>query len=175
MIVTGIFFAGFFFHNIEDKLKEMSKKTCLIISFLCFCIVLTMTCWGISARLQGAAIAKETTFQIYSIAAIGCLMVYLFALVVEHNCIGKLFSYVGKHSFSVMLLNYLAFQVVNYIYCIYYHIPLSTIANHAIMGYNSFGWFLLYTISGTAIPVFSSICYRNIKNRIEELWTSSFA
>lgn len=164
IIITGILWFGFYFRGkIEGKIIQISITTRIFVLLFCFISICIFTLLGISARLQGPAINNECISQIFIVAVLGCLMAYFVSSVLCGTYLGVILSVIGRHSFSIMLLNYLCFNVINCVQCMYYHYPIYTMANHAIIPYESPIWFLLYIIAGTAIPVLISICYKKVK------------
>ena len=171
-IITGVLWLGFYFRReMEETINQISFIIRILLLLFCFISICIFTIWGISARLQAPAINNECISQILIIAVLGCLMVFLMSNVLRGTYLGFIFSVIGKHSFSIMLLNYLCFNVVNLIQCIYYHYPFYTIAQHAIIPYKSPIWFFLYILAGTAIPTLVSICYEDVKSKVM-LWIS---
>lgn len=164
MIVCGIFLEGLVFKDlIEEQLVDI-KQWQWIFVVLCLGLILwNCTTHGIFGRLQPANINEENTFVILLIGFAGSLMVYGMSKVIDGSFFGKLIAMAGNHSFSIMLLHFLAFKVVNLIQCWWYDLPMATIAQFPTMFYDSFGWFMAYVIIGTSLPVMVSIGYQTMK------------
>lgn len=164
MIVCGIFLEGRIFKDmIEERLADTKRWQWALVSLVLGLIIWMCTTHGIFGRLQPAHINKENTFAILLIGFAGSMMVYGLSKVIDGSFFGKLIAMVGDHSFSIMLLHFLAFKVVNLIQCWWYDLPMATIAQFPTMYYDSFGWFMAYVIIGTSLPVMVSIGYQTMK------------
>lgn len=99
---------------------------------------------------------RESVAMILLIALIGCGMIYALAKVLDMTSAGRIMAVVGNYSFSIMLLHFLAFKVVNFIQCLVSGLSYVSISDFPVMKYNNPLWFLLYVLFGVALPIIAS-------------------
>lgn len=137
IITSGIFLEGWIFKNIiEDKLPKLSKGIFLTIAVLLGIILYGFMKIGLLAHLQPGNINNESSVVILVIAFIGSIMVYCFSKSLVDSIFSKPIMLCGDHSFSIMLLHFLSFKLINY--CSMYSLWLS------IYPYRRFSSYPLY-------------------------------
>lgn len=165
MITCGIFLEGRVFEDlIEDRLTIIKRWQWSVVSLTLGVIIWMCTTNGIMGRLQPAHINEENTFVILLIGLAGSLMVYGLSKVIDGSSFGNIIAMAGNHSFSIMLLHFLAFKMVNLMQCCWYGLPMTEIASFPTMKYDSFWWFLAYLLVGTTIPVLTAKGYQSVKH-----------
>lgn len=156
MIVVGIYYMGWLFSQYEGKLPQLNKVIWGGISMLFLGLLYFLTDLGFYGRLQAANINKESVAMILLIALIGCGMIYALAKVLDMTSVGRIMAVVGNYSFSIMLLHFLAFKVVNFIQCLVGGISYDSISEFPFIKYDNPLWFLLYVLVGVALPIMAS-------------------
>lgn len=151
MIVTGVFFEGYLFSKLVPKLSMWNKNVIIFISL--FVLMLILTQYGIYGRLQPDNIKGENPISILFIGVIGSIMVYSLAKIVEKFKIGQWIAICGEYSFSIMLLHFLGFKLVNLFQCLFYGYPLEKIADFPFISFDADVWMCFYVLLGIIIPI----------------------
>ena len=167
MIVTGIYYIGWLFHQKESLIHINKRWIWLIIALILFAAIYIVTDYGLYARLQPANIRKENILAILLIAAMGCLMIYAISKVISGTILARILAILGDYSFSIMLLHFLCFKLVNFLYCIVYNLPFTDISLFPKIKYESFVWFWIYLLIGLFGPVILSKIYSLCKEKLE--------
>lgn len=74
---------------------------------------------------------------------------------------------IGRSTYNIMVLHFLAFKIVACIIVNYYKLPKLCIAAFPNLYGNKAGWWLLYTIVGIIIPVIFSLCLNKVKEHFK--------
>lgn len=164
IITSGIFLEGWIFKNIiEDKLPKLSKGIFLTIAVLLGIILYGFMKIGLLAHLQPGNINNESSVVILVIAFIGSIMVYCFSKSLVDSIFSKPIMLCGDHSFSIMLLHFLSFKLINYVQCIVYGYQFTHIADFPVIRYTDISWFWGYVISGSMLPLIMVYIYSKTK------------
>lgn len=164
MIMCGVFLEERIFkHLIEQRLSRVNERQWALVAFVIGIILWVCTENNIMGRLQADCINKENPAIVMLIAFAGCLMVYGLSKILDGTLIGRMIAIVGNHSFSIMLLNYLAFKAGNLVYCLVYDLPMSEISKSATIEYKGLGWFFIFVFLGTVLPIVAAIGYEKLK------------
>ena len=166
LIITGIYYMGWLFHQIKEKLPKWKVKFWAVIAVVLGLVLYAYTKMGFYGRLQPASINQESILSIMLVAMTGCAFVYAMAMVISDTQLGRIIAMIGDYSFSIMLLHFLSFKVVNFAYCGFYHLPFQQIASFPTMKYNNPLWFLFYLLAGVFIPILMSKTYHTCKKRL---------
>ena len=172
MIVVGIYYMGWLFSQYEGKLPQLNKVIWGGISMLFLGLLYFMTDFGFYGRLQPASINKESVVMLLLIALIGCGMIYALAKVLDMTLVGRIMAIVGDYSFSIMLLHFLSFKLINWIQCLVYDFPFDTISDFPFIKYDNILWFLLYVVAGTSLPIVASLSYHTLTERVRSRYRS---
>lgn len=170
LIITGIYYMGWVFHKYEAVVfnKRVYNRivTWILLMLITGGLLVILTQVGIYGRLQPANINNESVASIMSIAMLGCGFVYSLAKVISDTQLGKIIAMIGDYSFSIMLLHFLSFKVVNFAYCGFQQLPFQQIASFPTIQYENNYWFIIYLMAGVFIPVFLSKSYHLCKIRL---------
>ncbi len=167
-IVTGIFFWGYSFRFIERQVQQVCLRTIWmqVLTFVLLGgIVVLLAYAGILGKLQPDEINMENPFAILAVAGIGSLMVYAFSLLVNTNWIGKVFQLLGDYSFSIMMLHFLCFRVVNLMLCWIYGLPVSNMASFPTIPHNV-GWTVVFVVISIGLSVGIGMMFERTKGFI---------
>ena len=151
MIISGIFFEGYLFGKLLPRILIKVKNAVLFVLFVV--LILLLTQWGVYGRLQPDRINEENPLLVLFIGMAGAIMVYLLAKMLENYKMGKWIAICGEYSFSIMLLHFLSFKLVNLFQCWFYGYPLRKIADFPFISFDVSAWMIFYVLSGTIIPI----------------------
>ena len=133
---------------------------------MCIVILLYLTHEKIYGRLQPGYISKENPFIIISIGSMGVYMIFVLSkIIMSIKLLKKTITIVGNHTFSIMLLHFVVFKLVNLLQCLSYSQPLEKISCFPIIK-TSLHWTFLYIVSGIVVPIFISNLYGRFKYHI---------
>lgn len=134
-----------------------------LIFIMCIIFLLYLTHAKIYGRLQPGNISKENPFVIILIATMGIYMIFVLSKIIMHiRLLKRTIAIVGNYTFSIMLLHFVAFKIVNLLQCISYGQPIEQISCFPIIK-TSLHWTFLYLISGIVIPILLSNLYSRLK------------
>lgn len=170
MIIAGIYYMGWLFHRCEPKLTKHKDLALWIVSSVCFFLVLyVLTFYGCYGRLQPNNINNEYTMAILLVAFVGCGGVYSLSVVISRSYLSSFFALMGEYSFSIMLLHFLCFKIVNCLYCLVNGVPFDSISSFPTIRYEHAIWFCVYLLTGTLAPVSLSRLYHKCKDALVSL------
>lgn len=89
-------------------------------------------------------------------------MVYCLSHLISGSKIESWIAICGDYSFSIMLLHFLAFKVVNLLQCLMYDYPLERIGEFPCISYSSAKWMWVYILVGCTLPIALSKLYKMI-------------
>lgn len=155
---------GFKFRTIEKKIA--SEFVCLLMSVISVLVISLSVKWEVFARLQPALMRDENPFAIILIASIGSIGVYCISILLSrHKFLKSLFAIIGEHSFSIMLLHFASFKIVNFLICMIEGYDIQRISDFPCV-ITTGGWWIIYAIVGVFTPIVLSYSYRVVKNAI---------
>lgn len=151
---------SFFVSGYILKSYDLSKKWILIFSI----IVLTFS--GQSFKEMIALNYNE--ILPYSITALcGIILVYNISSIIKNiQLIGKLLSFIGQQSYSIMILHFASFKIVSYLIVKYNNLPSDNIAEHPVIHNVSTTWQIFYIIMGISLPIFLNKLYQITKFKL---------
>ena len=151
LFVSGRFLSDFDFEN-------LSLKSYVYILILSLCILLICNEYG-SVELSKAI---YTSPQFYIVAALsGFFFLYSFCALLEKISFIKIcFSYLGKHTISIVCLHFLAFKLVTLLQIKVYNLPITDLTSFPVL--NTPYWWILYSFVGISVPVLLNLCYNKM-------------
>lgn len=153
MIISGILFEGWLYRKYLEKYMP-SNRILLMMVGMCIAGVLLCFCkQGWLFNLQAAHVKEVPAIYLLAVTFLASIMVYIFSDVICGTKIGKIAAIIGNHSFSIMLLHFLAFKLVNLIICISEEYPLTRIADFPTIRYGNIVWLFAYLAVGCAVPI----------------------
>lgn len=153
MIISGILFEGWLFRNYSEKYMPKNKFALLVIGMTIAMIIGLLVSHGWLFNLQAAHLNEAPAVLVLIVAFIGSMMVYAFSTLLSGSAIGKVLVVVGNHSFSIMLLHFLAFKFVNFVMCVLNGSAFMEISCFPTMPYSNIGWCVAYVAVGCALPI----------------------
>lgn len=166
LVITGIYYMGWLFHQVEERLPKLSVKMWMLIAGVLGVVLFAFTKLEIYGALQPTNINKESVASIMLVAMTGSGFVYALAKVISDARLGRLIALIGDYSFSIMLLHFLSFKLVNFIFCEYHGLELTNIAAFPTVGYSNIAWFFMYLLAGVFVPVLFSKCFHICKGKL---------
>lgn len=157
---------GFFLMGYILKEKEWLGKERNLIKIIAGAIVLIVLLYG-GAAVELSKNYYNNTFVLWIAALAGYIMVYGIACYINKiKILGNIFSYIGRHTISIMCLHLLAFKLVNILQVYIYHEPCDYIASYPIL-HSGNGWSAVYTCVGVAVPLLLSVMTEQIKKAVK--------
>lgn len=154
IIISGILFEGWLFRNyIETHLLQIRKDLLFLIGIVIAIILGLFIKNDYLFNLQAAHLKDIPAFYLLAVTFFASLMVYTFSFYLKSSYLGHLIAIVGNHSFSIMLLHFLSFKLVNLLICLINDIPLNKISKFPTIPYENIGWLFVYTIVGCILPI----------------------
>lgn len=150
------------FMYVGYKLKN-TKISYTVLIIPCLVILIGLLIWsGQTLRMSRNEIVNPAFFLIVSSAGI-CLTFQIGTLLKEMK-IGRIFSYFGKNTISILCLHLLAFRLISFIWINLEGLPISYLSKHPVVG-SSYLWGTLYTAAGVVLPLIVPYA----KNRIRKI------
>ncbi|MGN0153774.1 MAG: acyltransferase family protein [Lachnospiraceae bacterium] len=112
LVMLAVFYLGVIFHKNEERI--VYKKIYILISFL---IIIMNSFYGTISVNQNMYLSPD--FLIVN-CLVGSYMILGIATKINMIKKGKLLEYIGKHSFSIMILHYSAFLIVSKILLVFF-------------------------------------------------------
>lgn len=156
MILSSIFLTGWIFSRYERFVKNTLCSPITFISLICLLVIMTWS--GLYGRLQPDVMKMENPIIIYAVACIGCLSIYGFSNKIGYSIVGTVFEWLGKYSFSIMMLHFLCFKIVNIIQCVSYDLPLTRISDFPVTQKSVF-WSVIFVVVGCSLPILMNIMW----------------
>ena len=154
MVISGILFEGWLFRIfIEKYLLQIRKFILFFMGSTVALVLYFLVNSGYLFNLQVAHLKEIPAFYLLVVTFFASLMVYAFATSLKTTFIGKAIAVVGDHSFSIMMLHFLAFKLVSLLICIVKDVPLTEISSFPTIPYENIGWLFAYTFVGCALPI----------------------
>lgn len=154
MVISGILFEGWLFRNYIEKyfLQTRNSLLCSVGIIIAF-VIYAFQSHGCLFNLQSAHLKEVPAFYLLVMTFFASLMVYALAALLKTTILGKVIAVVGDHSFSIMMLHFLAFKLVSLLICIVKDVPLTEISSFPTIPYENIGWLFAYTFVGCALPI----------------------
>jgi fucose 4-O-acetylase-like acetyltransferase len=144
----------------------MSKKWIIVLLSLIFIS-------AVYFRTENFGVMEQqiNTIIPYFVSAVSAtLLIYVFLTRCESPPrVFKYLSFVGQHTLIILTLHFLSFKIVSLLIVMCYSLPYNRIAEFpVIFEYASKGWWVLYTIVGVIVPLFSVYCFDKVKTFFSE-------
>lgn len=158
-----LFYGGFVFKHHEDCFANVKSK--IVWSVLLLLLLGILAKYNVCAYLQPFHIANENVFVMVCIGIVGCIAIYLLSSTLVVTKLGKWLAVIGRYSFSIMAIHFLAFKIINFIQCLVYGYDLNKISSFPFLRLDN-GWWMAYAIVGVFVPMLCSILYHKSVNII---------
>lgn len=138
-------------------LQEERGINHILVAIVCALILIIANQFGTVAMASGM-ITNAVFFMIVSVA--GYVLVYTISIVIPIR-LKRAFVYIGQHSIMILLLHLLAFKLISWLYVVIANKPMIYLAVFPSIRNVDCLW-VLYTISGIAIPLLFQWIFRKI-------------
>lgn len=158
-----LFYIGHLFkrYRLSDCIKKDYFRFLVLLGM--FGILVLCNFWG---RIELAETSYTNPLFLLITSISGWQLMYELSYFISRTVKNKnILITIGKNSLSVVVLHFLCFKIINLIAVLIEGGPLFLISCYPIYKRTGFYW-CAYTFAGVGIPVFMSIFYKNIKNRI---------
>ncbi|MBP3504784.1 MAG: acyltransferase [Lachnospiraceae bacterium] len=163
MVLSFIMWMGYLFKHYV-KTDTWNTNIHVIVTVTGFALITFATNYGFMARLQPASINKENIIALVLIPALAGLSIYCLSILLNRTKLRLALAYIGDHSFSIMALHFLAFKVVNFAQIEFYGYSVKCLVEFPVINYSSsWGWGLIYIVTGVALPLMLTYAYNTIK------------
>lgn len=159
-------FSVIILYQIGYSLKKVNQKTNMkeniimsILGFLAITIPMSFIKEGIS--LSSNQIVNPIYFVWCSCG--GTLMCYGIANILDKTKISNLISYIGKNTVPIVILHFTTMKLVTLVQILYYNDSIKLLSVHPYLYVNWF-WTILYTLTGTVLPLLIDNVYKKIKD-----------
>ncbi len=90
------------------------------------------------------------------LACAGCYLVLWLANFINTKTkhLWKVFDFIGRYTFTIMALQYLAFKLVALLQIWVCQYPIRYLAFYPVIPINTHHWWLVYTLVGITVPLF---------------------
>lgn len=153
MIISGILFEGWLFRKYIERYMPTNKFILVVVGFSIAGAFVWFLKQGWLFNLQAVHVKEVPATYLLVATFLASIMVYAIATATSGNKVGKIIATVGNHSFSIMLLHFLAFKVVSLVICISNGYPLCRIADFPIIRYDNIACLFAYVALGCALPI----------------------
>ncbi len=161
--ICMLFYGGFIFKHHEEIFVNIKNK--IVWSALMLLLLGILAKYNVCAYLQPSHIANENVFVMVCIGIVGCIAIYLLASTLLVTIMGKWLAIIGRYSFSIMAIHFLAFKIINLVQCLVYGYDLNKISSFPYLRLDN-GWWMAYAIVGVFVPMACSVLYHKSINSI---------
>lgn len=161
MFLSATFvFMGYIYRKKEKD--NYYSLTGLIISFSIVLIVV----WMWDDYLDMLWYNENSVLLYVATAFVGVFMILTVSKIIDRWPIKSIFYYIGKNTQIILVMHLLVFKLVNLLKIYIYGLPIKKLADFKIIhDYNDAFW-IIYAISGIAVPLVINEAVKNIKSII---------
>ena len=93
-------------------------------------------------------------------------VLFISKILSRYDVAGKIFSYIGMHTISILLFHFLGFKLITYIHTVIYSEPSYYLAAFPVLTNTGF-WWLAYCLAGVGLPLIFAFCWEKLQNRFK--------
>lgn len=138
-------------------------RNCVLLFAGCLVIICALSTQS-TVYLSKNDIVNPLFFIIGSLA--GYLMVFCLSRIICIYSVEKIFTYIGKHTLSILFLHFLAFKPVTVWQVSLFGLPKYMRASFPVL-YTDFYWVILYMVCGLGIPLGLQFIFNRIKEKVK--------
>lgn len=158
-----LFYIGLLLNKYNEKVYPVKTRNVVIVYFVSTFVLCVLSRFG-SVGLAANNYSNPLFLLVASLA--GWYMLYGLAMLIKQNeKVGELFAYIGKNTLPIVVLHFLAFKLVSLTGVLVLGDELYKISAFPVL-YVGFGWRILYTFVGIAIPLAVNEIWKVIKRKI---------
>ena len=147
LTMVSIYYMGYMYRRYERYINTEN----IYLAIISFILLLTSFMYGSVA--VGNNVYLSPDFLIFCSALGIYANIYISKLIIKKNFFNNVFTYIGKNTVIIMALQFLSFKVVALLQIKVYSLPKYMLAKFPVID-GSNGWFILYAIAGTFLPLF---------------------
>ena len=162
LIIAGLIYVGKLYRIYENKIKLSP-----IIAGLCFVELCAATIFNYRINVGGMVFGNPLLFVTISIS--GCYLILVIAHFISfrRGFMSSALEFVGNHTFTIMILHFLAFKIAALIQIWICGYPVNYLAYYPVIPFNTAYWWVLYTFVGISIPLLCASVMTKIKSEIK--------
>lgn len=148
MMITVLFYFGHLLSRY--KILEYINRRIAILCFVVFC---TMCFLGATAKLQTASMKTNNPFILLILPTLAFIAFSFLSKIITPTIFGKVLSYCGEHSFSIMALHFISFKTVQFAHILCTGAEISHMSDFPVFDANLNFWTPPYLLFGVALPL----------------------
>ncbi|MCX6308133.1 MAG: hypothetical protein NTY32_04605, partial [Bacteroidia bacterium] len=164
MIISGLIYIGKLYQIHQSKVKWTP-----FIAGFCLTLLLVATAYKFRVNVGGMLFGNPFVFLLLSCA--GCYFILWLAHTIntktKHLC--NLFDFIGKYTFTIMALQYLAFKLVALLQIWACDYPIRYLAYYPVIPKNTHYWWIAYTVVGIAVPLFLGFVAEKLWQKVQRI------
>lgn len=162
MVIAGLIYIGKLYQIYHSKVKltPFAASVCLL-------LLLVATALKYRVNVGGMLFGNPFIFLLLSCA--GCYLVLWLAhsINTKTNYVRNLFDFIGRYTFTIMALQYLAFKLVSLLQIWIYDYPIRYLGFSPVIPKNTHYWWVVYTVVGIAVPLFLGFAAEKLWSKIQ--------
>ena len=172
LLAVSCMMAGFLYKSYSIE-KYVDKYSAYILFLCALLVILGSLSWN------GEMIDLKWTHTIpYFISAVAGSIIVMkvskYAIEKTHY-ISHFIANIGNKTLEILTWHFLSFKLVSLLIIACYGLPMKHLAEFPVMTpYHAQGWWVLYFITGIAVPVFGTTCTDKLKRFISSRFLSLF-
>lgn len=132
---------------------ERFDKRFLLIGLFCFIVLVAVSSVGYDNSV-GDGWHQTSLLLHYVVSLIGILFAYVCATYIVKTPLVTPLKVVGKYTFEIMALHFIAFKLVSLVQIYIYNYDDTYLSKFPVIEINSYIWWIPYTIVGVGLPLF---------------------
>lgn len=157
---SNLYYLGILYNKYKENIDIK------ILGFICSLSVLCFAYPHVAGKISLGENYYPNPLWLITVSVAGFIFIMSISnLLVKFNITKAIFAYIGRHTISILLFHFTAFKVINYIQTVIYSKPTYCIAAFPVY-INTEYWWIIYTVTGVALPIFAVFLWENIKNYI---------
>ena len=160
-VISGLIYIGKLYSIFKNHIKLSSVIAA--ISFIGLCIA---TVLDYQINVGGMIFGNPVLFLVISFS--GCYMLLTLAHFIDkkNNRLSDILDYIGKYTFTIMVLHYVIFKIGALIQIWVSSLPIKYLAYYPVIPIDTSYWWVLNTVIGIVVPLFLAFIFTRIKNKV---------
>jgi len=164
LIIAGLIYFGKLFRLYQSKIK-------LTPLYAGFCLAALLVATALKYRVNVGGMLFGNPIVFLSLSCAGCYLVLALATFINARTkyIRGLFDFIGKYTFTIMALQYLAFKLAALVQIWICEYPIRSLAYYPVIPRNTHYWWIVYTIVGITVPLVLGFSAEQLWKRIQRI------
>lgn len=164
MIIAGLMYLGKLYRIYQAKIKLTP-----FMAALCLAALLVATALKFKVNVGGMLFGNPLVFLLLACAG-SYLVLWLSTFIhTKTKYVRDLFDFIGKYTFTIMALQYLAFKLAALLQIWVCDYPIRYLAFYPVIPKNTHYWWIVYTMVGIAIPLLLGYLAEKLWRRIQRI------